>query len=320
MTDVERDGTGGARLASRPVAPVRLSPDGHDGHGDRDVPPDGREPAEVDEEPKPLGQEAPEIVEDAAKIGGKRLDRSLAGDVMTAVIGGMSICFGIIAMAYASASFGGADGPSGAHFAAALAYPVGFVILLLGKSELFTENFLLPVTGVLERRGTLRQLGALWGVTLVFNLVGAAVFAFLVSRPGVLDDGARAVLTATAAHVVDYPFWTAFVKALFAGWLMTILTWLLLAAEGIGPRLVLIWLIGTLIILGEFTHVIISGAEVFLADFLGDEVATAAWLGGNFWPILAGNVIGGVIFVTLLQYVQVQYGEGTARESGSDRG
>jgi formate/nitrite transporter FocA (FNT family) len=308
MSTTKETRGGGAAVEERRRAPMPDRADGHDGHGGRDVPPDGREPAAVDEEPKPLGQEAPEIVEDAAKIGGKRLDRSLAGDVMTSVIGGMSICFGIIAMAYASASFGGADGPSVAHLVGALAYPIGFVILLIGKSELFTENFLLPVTGVLERRGTLRQLGALWGITLVFNLVGAAVFAFLVSRPGVLDAGASADLIATAVHVVDYPFWTAFVKALFAGWLMTILTWLLLAAEGLGPRLFLIWLIGTLIILGEFTHVIISGAEVFLADFLGDEVATTAWLGGNFWPILAGNVIGGVVFVTLLQYVQAQYG------------
>ena len=319
MTDVERDGTGGARLASRPVAPVRTAPDGLDGRGDGDVPPDGREPAAVDEEPKPLGQETPEIVEDAAKIGEKRLDRSFAGDIMTSIIGGMSICFGIIAMAYASASFGGAEGPSVAHLAGALAYPVGFVILLIGKSELFTENFLLPVTGVLERRGTLRQLGSLWGITLAFNLLGAVVFAFLASRPGVLDGGARADLIATAEHVVHYPFWTAFVKALFAGWLMTILTWLLLAAEGLGPRLFLIWLIGTLIILGEFTHVIISGAEVFLADFLGGEVATTAWFSGTFWPILLGNVIGGVFFVTALQYVQAQYGEGGAERSGRNR-
>jgi formate/nitrite transporter FocA (FNT family) len=96
-------------------------------------------------------------------------------------------------------------------------------------------------------------------------------------------------------------------KALFAGWLMTILTWLLLAAEGMGPRLVIIWLIGTLIVLGEFTHVIISGAEIFMAFFLGGDVAPTSWLTGSFGPILLGNVLGGVVFVTLLQYIQAQY-------------
>ena len=266
-------------------------------------------PAERDEEPKPLGQEAPEIVEDAAKIGRKRLERSPAGDVVTSVVGGLSIGFGVVAMAWVAAAFGGEEGPSVAHLAGALAYPVGFVILLVGKGELFTENFLLPVTGVLERRGTVRQLLALWGRTLVFNLLGALVFAFLLSRPGVLDAGPAAVIADTGRHVVEAPFWTAFVQALFAGWLMTILTWLLLAAEGLGPRLFIIWVIGTLIILGEFTHVIISGAEVFMADLLGADVAVIAWLGGTFLPILVGNVLGGVVFVTLLHYVQAHYDE-----------
>ncbi len=263
--------------------------------------------AEIDEEPKPLGQESPEIVEDASRIGARRLERSLVGDAVTSLIGGMSICFGVIAMAWAGASLGDEASPSVGHLVAALAYPVGFVILLVGKSELFTENFLLPVTGVIERRGSVRQLLSLWSVSLVFNLIGALVFAFLISRPGVLPDAPAQRLIELADRVVAYPFWTAFVKALFAGWLMTILTWLLLAAEGMGPRLLIMWLIGTLVILGEFTHVIISGAEVFMAILLGAPITVGDWLGQAFVPVLVGNVVGGVVFVTLLQYVQAQY-------------
>jgi len=274
---------------------------------DESTPSTGHRPAERDEVPMPLGQESPEIVADAAAIGQRRLDRSLAGDVVTSIIGGMSIGFGVVAMATASASLGGADAPSAAHLVGSLAYPVGFVILLIGKSELFTENFLLPVTGVLERRGTLRKLGALWGVTLLGNLLGALVFAALVSRPGVLPEEAAARIVVLAEHVVEYDPWTVFVKALFAGWLMTILTWLLLAAEGMGVRLVIIWLIGTLLVLAEFTHIIISGTEVFMAALLGSPVSAGDWLTGNFAPILAGNLIGGVVFVTLLQYVQAHY-------------
>ena len=273
----------------------------------RDHQRDGHEPAVTDDEPKPLGQEAPEIVDDAAAIGTKRLERSLVGDVVTAVIGGMSVSFGVVAMAWTSASLGGADGPSVAQLAGSLAYPIGFVILLIGKSELFTENFLLPVTGVIDRQGTLRQLGALWSVTLIGNLLGALIFAFLISRPGVLDPGPAAAMVAMTDHIIEYSFWTAFIKAIFAGWLMTILTWLLLAAEGIGARLFIIWVVGTLIILGEFAHIIISGAEVFMGSMLGSEAGFGTWLGGSFWPILLGNIVGGVVFVTLLQYVQAQY-------------
>ncbi len=84
-----------------------------------------------DEEPKLLGQHAPEIIADAAKIGAARLHRSAAGDAITAFIGGMSVSFGAVAMAWAAASLGGGDGgPSTGHLAGALAFPVGFIILL----------------------------------------------------------------------------------------------------------------------------------------------------------------------------------------------
>ncbi len=269
---------------------------------------DGRyQPAEHDEEPKPLGQESPEILEDASHIGEKRLERSPIGDSVTAFIGGMSICFGVIATAWAAASLGDAAAPSPAHLVGALAYPVGFVILLIGKSELFTENFLLPVTGVIEGDGHIGQLLGLWGRSLVFNLAGTFVFALLISRPGVVPEPVADNLRSLGEHVVGYDFWTAFVKAIFAGWLMTMLTWLLLAAHGIGPRLFIIWVIGTLIILGEFAHLIISGAEVFMALLLGGDVEFWPWMVGSFPPILLGNVLGGVVFVTLLQWVQVQY-------------
>ena len=272
--------------------------------------PGGEPPVIEDEEPKPLGQEAPEIIEDAARIGAKRLRRPLAGDVITSFIGGMSVSFGAVAMAVAAASFAGSlTAPSPALVAGALFFPVGFLILLVGKSELFTENFLLPVTGVLRHRGSARQLLALWVVTLGGNLVGALLFAFLLSRGEVLATGASEELAVLASHKVAYDLPTAFVKALFAGWLITALTWLLIAAEGMGPRLVLIWTVAALIVLGQFNHVVISAAELFMAMLLGAPITVGDWLRANFLPALAGNILGGLIFETLLQYVQAQYHE-----------
>lgn len=207
----------------------------------------------MDEEPKPLGQETPEIIYDAAKIGGKRLERSLSATTITAFIGGMSVSFGAVAMAWAAASFAGSmEVASPARLVGALAFPVGFIILLIGKSELFTENFFLPVTGVLAGRGSPRQLAYLWRVTLAANLLGAAVFAFLATRPDVLDPAPAGELMALAEHKIGYHFWDAF-KAIFAGWLMTLLTWLLIAAHGPGPRLLIIWMVATVIVLGGST-------------------------------------------------------------------
>ena len=268
---------------------------------------DGHDPTEeeAEEDLKPLGQEASEVVDEGAMIGAKRLERPSIGDAVTAFIGGMSISFGAIAMAWAAASVaGGEPAPSPAHLVGALFFPIGFVILLVGKSELFTENFFLPVSAVLERRGTLSQLFSLWGISLLCNLLGSLVFALLISRPGVLDAEPARQLIDLADHKIQYTFRTAFVKALFGGWLMTMMTWLLIAAQGLGPRLLIIWAVATLIVLGRFNHVVISAAEIFMAMFLGAPISISDWLVRNFLPALSGNVIGGVVFVTLLFYVQ----------------
>lgn len=275
------------------------------GHPER-AEPEVEEPESL----KPLGQEAPEVVDTGARIGARRLARPALGDAVTAFIGGMSVSFGVVAMAWAAASLGAREpGASPGGLAAALTFPIGFIILLVGKSELFTENFFLPVSAVLERRGTFRQLGALWAVSLACNLLGGLVFAALISRPGVLADAPARYIAALAVHKAHFPFWAAFVQAIFAGWLMTLLTWLLVAAKGLGPRLAIIWGIGALIILGEFNHVVISACEAFIAMFAGAPLTPAAWFVGNFLPALAGNVVGGVVFVTLLFYIQARYHE-----------
>ncbi|HEV2072163.1 MAG TPA: formate/nitrite transporter family protein [Thermomicrobiales bacterium] len=265
---------------------------------------------EAIKEPTPMGQEAPEIVDDASKIGAKRLRRPLLGDAITAFTGGMSVSFGAVAMVTAAAAMGGGiDSPSTALLVGSLVFPVGFLILLVGKTELFTENFLLPVAAVLKGRGDLRQLGSLWGTTLAFNLLGALVFALLISRNHVISPGPAEEMIALATHSVNYSLWTAFIKALFAGWLMTTLTWLLVAAVGFGPRIAMIWAIGALIVLGQFNHVIISAAEIFIAMLLGADITFGDWVMRNFLPALAGNIFGGLVFETMLQYIQSQYHE-----------
>lgn len=270
------------------------------------------QPDEIgDKEPKPLGQEAPEVVDDASKIGAKRLHRPLLGDAITAFTGGMSVGFGAIALAAAAAAVGGGLGTSSVGLlVGSLVFPVGFLILLVGKTELFTENFLLPVAAVLKHRGNLKQLGSLWIVTLGSNLFGVLVFAFLASRGDVLAAGAADELIALAEHKVHYDFSTAFIKAVFAGWLITTLTWLLVAAEGgLGPRIAVIWAVAALIVLGQFNHVVISAAEIFMAMMLGAPIGVGTWVTANFLPALAGNIVGGLVFETMLQTVQARYQE-----------
>lgn len=158
-----------------------------------------------------------------------------------------------------------------------------------------------------------------YATPLVCNLLGAFLFAVLIRQLGVLDQEPARQLVDLAQHKVDYGLRTAFVRAIFAGWLMTMLTWLLVAAEGFGPRLTIIWMLGTLIVLGQFNHVVISASEIFMAMLLDAPITVGDWLTGNFLPVLAGNIVGGVVFVTLLHRVQAQYDDASAQPRHRDQ-
>ncbi|HVC29840.1 MAG TPA: formate/nitrite transporter family protein [Steroidobacteraceae bacterium] len=265
----------------------------------------GEEPAaETAGEARPLGPETREIAQSAAVAGTRRLQRPVLGEAITGLIGGLSIGFGAVAMAAVGGLVSDFAGRSAGMLAASLAFPVGFVILLIGKAELFTENFLVPVIGVFERRGTPLNLGRVWSVSLAANLLGAFIFAWLISRHGVLSPQASSYLRRLGPEKVSNPFWTSFTKAIFAGWLMTILTWLLLACETIGQRLAIIWMTGALIIVGDFNHSVISAAESFIAINLGAQLTYGQWFLHNLIPAVLGNMVGGVLFVTALFYLQ----------------
>lgn len=262
-----------------------------------------------------LGAESPEVIEAAATVGGRRLRRLNLAHAITALVGAFGVSFGALAMAWTGGPWADQIGFERAQLLAALAFPIGFVITLVGKGELFTENFFLPVTGVIRGRGTIRDLLELWGYVLFFNLIGSVIAAFLMSRSGVLDPHAAAFLNHIAQDKISYTFWEAFMKAVFAGWLMTIMTWLILAATGLGTRIVIIWMTGFLIVAGHFNHVVISAPEIFTAMFLGAPITAGDWFMRNFIPALLGNLIGGVVFVTMLGVVQARTLEQSEREN-----
>ncbi len=273
-----------------------------------------------DERENALGAESPEVIETAAQVGARRLRRLNPAHAITALLGAFGVSFGAIAMSWTAGPWMASLGFERAQWLAAFVFPIGFVIVLVGKGELFTENFLFPITGVIRGRGTLRDLLELWGYVLFFNMVGSVIAAFLMSRTGVLSGPSADFLKQVAVDKVNYPFWDAFMKAIFAGWLMTIMTWLILAATGLGPRLVIIWMTGFLIVAAHFNHVVISAPEIFTAMMLGAPISIGDWFTGNFVPALLGNLIGGVVFVTILGFAQARMLEQSESENqGNDQ-
>jgi formate/nitrite transporter FocA (FNT family) len=246
------------------------------------------------------------VVERVLELGEKRLQRPTLAHCITAFLGGLAVSFGVVAIAYTGGPWLESLGLERSSMLGSLAFPVGFVILIIGRSELFTENFLIPVVGVFEKRGKVIDLIVLWAMTLVFNVLAAALFAYLVTRANVLEEGARELIKELGSKRVDSSFGGAFVKAIFAGWVMTLLTWLVVAVRSESARVLVVWAVGALLAVAHFNHVIVSATEIFMAMGVGADISFGTWALRSFLPATIGNLVGGVLLVTLLTYAQAR--------------
>ena len=192
------------------------------------------------------------------------------------------------------------------HAAASAAYPLGFIFVIMARSELFTENTLVPVVPLLERRNleTLRLVGRIWSLLLVGNLVGTVLFALTVAWTDLLRPEYATELLELSRAATDDSFRDIAYAAVFAGWLMALLAWLLASTTDTMAQIVFIWLCTAPIHALHLPHSIVGATEAFYRAALGD----ASWggmLGEFVLPAVLGNAVGGVLLVALLNYGQV---------------
>jgi formate/nitrite transporter FocA (FNT family) len=185
-----------------------------------------------------------------------------------------------------------------------LGYSVGFLIVILGRQQLFTENTLTPVVHVL-RVGKLRVLSnmfRLWAVVLCANFLGTLIFGMGIYYVDLFDPNQRAALASVALPESSHDFSEVFVGALFAGWLIALMVWLLPAAETarVGVIIIITYLIGV----AGFPHIIAGSTKVFYS-LAADAVSFRDVVVTFFMPVLTGNIIGGVALVAALNYAQV---------------
>ncbi len=180
-------------------------------------------------------------------------------------------------------------------------YSTGFVIVVLGRQELFTESTLTGVLPVLVKRdaATLFALLRFWAIVLIANIVGTGLFAFMLSFGGLFSDPVRAALIEIGRDSVSGPFWPTLVKALLAGWLIALMVWLLPGAKS--ARLFVILLLTYVVAIGRFSHIVAGSVEAFFAVFTG-EASLRDYLIGFFAPTIIGNTLGGVALVALLNH------------------
>jgi formate/nitrite transporter FocA (FNT family) len=246
-----------------------------------------------------------EIYARAREEGRRRLSRPLLELVATALVGGFDVGFGVIAFALVAGAVGASASQELARMAGAVAFGIGFVFVVVGKSELFTENFLVPVAGLERRnRGSWLKLAELWSGTLLLNLVGGTAIALIVTSQGILPGSSHGELTRLAERLASHPGWAEFLSAVVAGALMTLMTWFVEgAAESVGVRIVMSWIVGSLIALGTFNHAIVSTIELVFGMRYGAAVGVDE-LFSNLGLAVAGNLVGGLLLVTFARSAQ----------------
>jgi len=191
-------------------------------------------------------------------------------------------------------------------------YTLGFLIVVLGRQQLFTENTvtaILPLLDAREKLTMLRKVARLWAVVLFSNIVGAALFAYAAAHTPIFSADVRQAFLAIGREASAPGFGEIVVRGIVAGWLIALMVWLLPGAEQ--TRLFVILIVTYVVGLGAFSHIIAGSVEVLYVVASGG-LTWAQYLGGYLLPVFIGNVIGGVSLVALLNYGQVM-AEGDAK-------
>ncbi|MEO6999301.1 MAG: formate/nitrite transporter family protein [Terracoccus sp.] len=270
-----------------------------------------RPSADSDDVVAPKGSRSEPALEETydrlVEEGHERLDRPLLPLLSTGLLGGVDVGVGVLIYLVV-------DAKTGNPLIASMAFSIGFVALLLANSELFTENFLVPVISVIAKVGTLRQLVRLWVVTLVANLVAGYAMAgmIVVALPDVHE-----VAVETGSHYAHLGVsWRSFFLAVLAGTVITLLTRMQHATENLGVRLVPAVLMSFVLVGAQLFHSVLDSILMFAGLLTGKaDYGYLDWLGALGWSAF-GNLVGGLVLVTGIRLLRIPHRIAESREQG----
>jgi len=239
-----------------------------------------------------------DIFQCAVTEGKRRLEQSTIELISTGFIAGFTIVFGLVALGIAHAAAEPLVGEA-VRIVDAFAFGIGLVFVVVGRAELFNENFFDPVAYAIEQEESwlLPELGRLWLGTFVFNLVGGVFLVLVLSVEGALPPGTGEALHTTATEIADRGIAGRFANAIAGGTLVALLSHLLVAVDSVGSRITVTYIVGVLLALGPFEHVIVTGLHLFFGMQFGSAIGV-----GSLVQIAvvstAGNFVGGLGLVT----------------------
>ena len=191
---------------------------------------------------------------------------------------------------------------------ASIGYSIGFLLVILGRQQLFTENTLTVILPLMREKSgrALANVLRVWAVVLATNLVAGVAVAYVLHATPAVGEGARQAMAEMGGKVAGHSFTTTLVRGIFAGWLIALLVWVLPAAER--SRVAIIVVVTYVVAVMHFAHVIVGTIETSYAAFAG----TTTWwraMGVHLQASLIGNVIGGVSLTAAVNHAQVVAGE-----------
>ena len=263
-----------------------------------------RRPSDTADDPG--AEQKDEALDRIVLLGSPRLHRTWYDLLATATVAGIEIGFGVLVLLVV-------EHETGSVLLGSLAFSIGFIALLLGHSELFTEGFLVPVTTVVAGAASWRQLGRLWLGTLVGNLVGGWVVAWLIvtALPSLREEAVRRGSEYAASSLSV----RTFALAVLAGAAITLMTRMQNGTDDEVARIVAC-VAGAVVIVGAgLFHSILDSILVFAALHAGAPgIGYGSWLTWFAWTVV-GNLVGGLLLVTLLRLVRSQQRLGEWRRS-----
>lgn len=243
------------------------------------------------------------ILEQEIAAGKHELERSAPGLALSGLSAGLDLSFSVLLMGVMFTLVRDVFSEPIVEMLVANMYAIGFIFVIFGRSELFTEHTTLAFLPVIDGQATIAQLGRLWGIVYVSNMVGVCAFAafvaWLAPELGVVDPAAFVEL---AHRVTDHRWWVILLSAVLAGWMMGLLTWLVTAGRDTISQIFFVWLVTVAIGFLHLHHSILGTGEV-LAGVL-QPGSTVGW--GPLVSFIAlatvGNAFGGIVFVGILKY------------------
>lgn len=254
------------------------------------------------------------IYEVIRRDGEEELTRPAASLVWSGIAAGILISFSVLGEAILRTYL---PPTRGSFLIENIGYSLGFLVVILGRMQLFTENTITTVLPVMKRKSLacLASMLRLWAIVLTANIVGAFIAGYFMTLPEAFSPEMRVSLTELSQHAVGMGAYQGFVRAIPAGVLVASIVWMMPSSQSGGFFIILAftWAIAA----GDFTHIIAGSVEMAYLIWM-NELAAQPAIFNFFLPVLAGNIVGGTAIFTVLAWGQVKNEVDHGTEAGED--